>query len=118
MTDALQALGYRGVVASNGCDALRVAQLRQPDLILVDAELSDLDGISVLQLLRCLPSTREIPTALLEPFEICGNGLPLAGHATRPHACNEACAGRQIQRIEELSAGRRGREDQRSAGPA
>jgi PAS domain S-box-containing protein len=47
--------------ATSGADALRVARLEQPDLVLLDVNLPDLNGFEVCRRLKMEPSTARIP---------------------------------------------------------
>lgn len=68
----LELQGCQALVAGNGVEALHLARLHLPDVILLDLLLPDLDGFSVCQILQAQPSTREIPvfivSALDEPW--------------------------------------------------
>jgi two-component system cell cycle response regulator len=48
-------------LASDGASALRLVRERKPDLLLLDLELPDMDGIAVLQALRADPASRDLP---------------------------------------------------------
>lgn len=52
---------YRVLFATNGSDALTVAQEQSPDLILLDIVMPDLNGYQVCERLQQDPLTREIP---------------------------------------------------------
>ena len=45
----LPSLGYKTLVAYDGASALKIAKLRQPDLMLLDFQLSDMTGLQVLR---------------------------------------------------------------------
>ena len=49
---ALEGAGYRVLEAATGADGLREAATRQPDLVVLDLGLPDMDGIEVTQRLR------------------------------------------------------------------
>ncbi|MFE3765448.1 response regulator transcription factor [Streptomyces sp. NPDC059104] len=49
---ALRALKYRVSTASGGRDGLQAAVSRQPDLVLLDLDLRDVDGLDVLRVLK------------------------------------------------------------------
>jgi DNA-binding response OmpR family regulator len=54
-------LGCEFIVANNGVQALSQARQFKPNLILLDILLPDLDGLSVCEILRRQPSTKQIP---------------------------------------------------------
>lgn len=57
--------GCETLRASNGVQALKVARLENPDVILLDILLPDLDGLTICEILRSQPSTREIPIFIM-----------------------------------------------------
>ncbi len=59
--DILDAKGYTVVTADTGEDGVHLATERAPDLILMDIQLPDIDGIEALARLREDPSTAAIP---------------------------------------------------------
>ena len=63
--EILQPLGHMVLQASNGEEAIDLARLRRPDLILLDWFMPGLDGLGVLKGLRSTPETRDIPVCLL-----------------------------------------------------
>jgi PAS domain S-box-containing protein len=48
----LMAKGYRVIVANNGNEAIALSQSHQPDLILMDVQMPDLDGITAIEYIR------------------------------------------------------------------
>ncbi|AKU94865.1 sensor histidine kinase [Labilithrix luteola] len=52
LASALRAKGYRSILASTGRAAVAEAKTRNPDVVLLDLELSDVDGMSVLDEIR------------------------------------------------------------------
>jgi len=59
--DVLQLKGYKVLEAMTGADGLRLAAEEKPDLILMDIQLPDIDGITALARLRADSATRAIP---------------------------------------------------------
>ena len=57
----LGAMFHETFLASDGASALRLVRERKPDLLLLDLELPDMDGIAVLQALRADPASRDLP---------------------------------------------------------
>jgi two-component system, cell cycle response regulator DivK len=59
--DVLQFKGYQTIETATGKESLRLAREMLPDLILMDIQLPDMDGITVLGKLRADPMTTKIP---------------------------------------------------------
>ncbi len=57
----LQRQGYQIIAASNGTQAIAIAQAEKPDLILLDVMMPDVDGYEVTRRLRSNPVTGPIP---------------------------------------------------------
>jgi DNA-binding response OmpR family regulator len=57
----LQRQGYQIIAASNGTQAIAIAQAEKPDLILLDVMMPDVDGYEVTRRLRSNPITGPIP---------------------------------------------------------
>ena len=59
--DVLQFKGYQTLEAATGTEGLRLAREGRPDLVLMDIQLPDIDGITALERLRADPQTQKIP---------------------------------------------------------
>ena len=59
--DILQHKGHATLEAVTGGDGVRMAIEHMPDLILMDIQLPDIDGIRALQLIREQPALNAIP---------------------------------------------------------
>jgi two-component system, cell cycle response regulator DivK len=59
--DVLEAAGYRTLEATSGERAVEVATEHQPDLVLMDIRLPDIDGVEALGRLRADGRTASIP---------------------------------------------------------
>ena len=59
--DILLATGYRALEATTGAEAVDLAVEHAPDLVLMDIQLPDADGIDVLRRLRTDDRTGTIP---------------------------------------------------------
>jgi CheY-like chemotaxis protein len=53
------------LTAASGREGLIIAQAQQPDAILLDMIMSDLDGVETFHALQTNPTTRNIPTIFL-----------------------------------------------------
>jgi signal transduction histidine kinase len=65
VVDALEGNNLRVAVARGGREALKRAELVQPDLILLDVMMPDLDGFETCRLLKANPLTCEIPVIFM-----------------------------------------------------
>ena len=63
--DVLTATGFRALEATTGLGAVSVAKEHVPDLVLMDIQLPDLDGLAALRRLRDDPRTASIPVLAL-----------------------------------------------------
>jgi two-component system, cell cycle response regulator DivK len=63
--DVLRAKGYRTLEATTGGEALGLATEHAPDLVLMDIQLPDLDGVQALRRLRADERTAGIPVLAL-----------------------------------------------------
>ena len=59
--------GHQVIVADSGLLAIKQARNASPDVIVLDANLPDMDGSTIMEILHRLPSTSSIPTLLLKP---------------------------------------------------
>jgi PAS domain S-box-containing protein len=59
-TRILQSAGFRVVEAENGTDALAFARRDEPDLVLLDVKLPDINGIEVCRRIKADPATAAI----------------------------------------------------------
>ena len=57
--------GWQVLTASSGQEGVNLAKLQQPDAILLDLMMPDLDGRKTLARLKVHPTTRDIPVFLL-----------------------------------------------------
>jgi two-component system cell cycle response regulator DivK len=63
--DVLQATGYRTLEATTGGRAVELAAEHEPDLVLMDIQLPDIDGVEALGRLRADERTASIPVLAL-----------------------------------------------------
>lgn len=65
LTKVLELLGCSFISANNGRSALALIRHHQPDLVLLDILLPDLNGIDMIRMLKSHPSTAQIPIVAL-----------------------------------------------------
>ena len=61
MRRLLEMSGYHVIEATNGEEAVRLAETKKPDLILMDLSLPMIDGLAATRLIRKLPSLQKTP---------------------------------------------------------
>ena len=61
MRRLLEMSGYRVVEATNGDEAVRIAESEMPGLILMDLSLPVIDGLAATRLIRKLPKLEKTP---------------------------------------------------------
>lgn len=94
VTEVVNGSNLSCMTATDGKTALSLAQLYQPNLILLDILLPDLNGIEVLHRLRRNPQTQYIPiiavTALAKE-EDCDRIMAAGcdGYITKPYMLND-----------------------------
>ncbi|MGK7888040.1 MAG: response regulator [Leptolyngbyaceae cyanobacterium] len=69
----LQARGYHVQVANNGKEALELVQNQPPDLILMDIQMPDMDGLETIAHIRQHPTTAAIPIIALTALAMAGD---------------------------------------------
>ncbi len=71
--EILTARGYEVAVAACGEDAVKVARDRPFELVLLDMQLPDIDGLEVLARLRSQPETKDVPIVALTAQAMAGD---------------------------------------------
>lgn len=69
----LETSGYAVVVVTNGAEAIVSAAQEKPDLILMDIQLPDIDGLEVTQRIRASEANAKIPIVAVTSFAMTGD---------------------------------------------
>jgi putative two-component system response regulator len=69
----LEGEGYTVLVARNGREALQVVAREQPDLVLLDVTMPDMDGYAVCRQLKASEATALIPVTMLTVLDDAGH---------------------------------------------
>ena len=90
----LKSAGYDVVAASDGREALAKARSSQPDLIILDLMLPEVEGLDVCKVLRRDPATASIPIVMLtakasETDRVLGFELGADDYVTKPFSPRE-----------------------------
>src|SRR5262245_61279187 len=89
LTYNLQREGYDTIVAHDGQEGLRKAQMQLPDLIILDLMLPTMDGLEVCRELRAGERTRSVPILMLtakaeETDQVVGFTMGADDYVTKP----------------------------------
>jgi DNA-binding NtrC family response regulator len=89
LSEAVRDLGYAPVVASSGREALAVAAQANPDAVLLDLRMPDMDGLQVLTRLRNEPGGTKLPVAIITAYATAANTIEAMrlgafDHLTKP----------------------------------
>lgn len=68
----LQQQGYRVVTASDGEQAIRIAVQTNPDVILMDIEMPELDGLGAARKIRGIEALKTVPIIAITAFGTAG----------------------------------------------
>jgi two-component system phosphate regulon response regulator PhoB len=107
----LEREGFEALVAHDGQEGLRQAQLKLPDLIVLDLMLPGKPGLEVCRELRLAPRTREIPIIMVtakaeESDELVGFATGADDYVTKPYSMKVL-----VQRIKKELRRRQSKED-------
>jgi PAS domain S-box-containing protein len=73
ITDFLQMSGYQVVSAENGIRAIERAKAEKPDIILMDIQMPEMDGLETIQHLRADEQTANVPIIALTALAMAGD---------------------------------------------
>ena len=75
VTELVSAAGYRAITASGGREAIEKAKAEMPDLMLLDINMPDIDGWSVLRSLKEEGLTSKIKVMMLTAYTDIGTDI-------------------------------------------
>jgi PAS domain S-box-containing protein len=69
----LKARGYRLSIAKNGAEAIALTRSQNPDLILMDIQMPEMDGLEAMQHIRCDLEREDLPIIALTALAMNGD---------------------------------------------
>ncbi len=87
--DMLEGLGYEVITAENGRDGVELAKQEQPDCILMDIVMPDMNGFQATRQICRGDNTKHIPVIIVssknqETDKVWGERQGAAGYLTKP----------------------------------
>jgi two-component system cell cycle response regulator DivK len=73
LKNRLSRAGFTVIVATNGAQGIAMASSEQPDLILMDLTLPDIDGEEATRRIKADPATKRIPVIALTANAMAGD---------------------------------------------
>ncbi len=73
LRDLLTSIGYGVIEAVTGSEGVRLAYAHRPDLILMDVQLPELDGLQATQRIKADPELRPIPLVVVTSYALSGD---------------------------------------------
>ncbi|WGG49966.1 response regulator [Rugamonas sp. DEMB1] len=97
LMDLLSDYPYRISAAVNGLQGYQLALAKQPDLILLDVRMPNMDGYTACRLLKANPATRDIPVIFLSGADadeerIMGLSIGGVDYVSKPFSPGELAA--------------------------
>ena len=85
----LERFGHVALQAVTGAQGLAIARAQQPDVVLMDIQLPDMDGLEATRQLRADPRTRDIPVIAVTAYAMRGDEETMReagcdGYITKP----------------------------------
>ena len=85
----LENAGHAVLQADHAVEGIEIARREQPDLILMDIQLPDLDGLTATRMLKSDPRTAKLPVIALTAFAMKGDedetrAAGCDGYVTKP----------------------------------
>ncbi len=100
--------GYEILSAANGAEGIAMAAAEQPDLILMDLNLPEIDGWEAARRLKADPATRDIPIIALTAHAMAGDREKALASGCDDFDTKPIEFGRLLAKIEQALAARSG----------
>jgi two-component system, cell cycle response regulator DivK len=102
--DLLEAHGYSVLRATNGLEALRLARLHRPDLIIMDIQMPEISGLEATKQLKADEELRNIPIVVVTAFAMRGDEEKIRQAGCDGYLVKPISIGPFIQAVERYSS--------------
>lgn len=102
--DLLEANGYQTLKTANGTEALSLAKMHHPDLILMDIQLPEVSGEDVIQWLKSDTTTQDIPIIAVTAFAMKGDEDRILGKGCEAYLSKPISISRFLEVVREHTA--------------
>jgi len=106
LLDYLEAQGYSLTLARNGLEAVEKAKTEKPDLILMDIQMPDMDGLEATQRIRAIPELMTVPIIALTALAMPGDRERCLSAGANDYLTKPVSLKKLKRAIEALSANR------------
>ena len=103
--DLLEAHGYTTLQTKDGLEALRIARLHRPDLILMDIQLPEVSGLEITKRLKEDEDLRGIPVVAVTAFAMKGDEEKIRQGGCEGYIAKPISIAGFIQVIEQYTGG-------------
>lgn len=97
LSEVIQGYGWKGLMATDGESAIEQAEYAQPDLIILDVMMPDIDGFETCRRLKANPITKDIPVIFMTALsnatdKVKGLEIGAVDYITKPFQKEEVIA--------------------------
>ncbi|MBO9557355.1 MAG: response regulator, partial [Caulobacter sp.] len=96
--------GFKGVVTGEGSAVPSLARRFNPDAIMLDIGLPDMDGLALLDLLKRTPDTRHIPVQVISADDHGGLGLSMGAFGFTSKPVEREAVASTLEKVKKLVA--------------
>ena len=102
--DLLEANGYQTLKTASGTEALSLARIHHPNLILMDIQLPEVSGEDVIQWLKADISTQSIPIIAVTAFAMKGDEDRILGKGCEAYLSKPISISKFLEVVREYTA--------------
>lgn len=101
--DALESRGFQAIAADNGKEALEIILDAEPDLVITDYIMPEMDGLQLIRALKAREATRDIPILMLTSVDNVESELMVMKAGADEYLPKPIDRRKFLQRVESLA---------------